>query len=556
MTVNEESVSAIEEEVKEIAKLLSRTAKNYQMYLANNRMFLTSLESLLEGLSDFLEVNEVLTFVVREFELLHDDVTVYSNTDKYQSIAFRMYRDGVRLLSFHRGITQDDLLTFFEALARCMESDNLEEDFVTLLWEKDLQAITYYEVNDFEADYEKLKKDAEAKRGPVRELTRTEIESAPWNRTPPKGDQLKPSIALTPEEIHEVQDLTMTVDDDLFLRRACQVLRQTLELDQSRETLLDMEGAFDGFLDACVARKQIALASEVLTDVTERYENAEEPDVTQALMRIRKARHDEKNLATIAEVLASGSETEHEHCQAYLRQVCPGAIPDLFKLLPHCKRPSARAALASAIAEVSKPEPLDIVKAIDTSNGDEVALALDVLENIGTAEALAGTLRFHRHRSPRVRAKVAHLTARLGSREALEITKRLIVDDDHAVRRRALSSLVDISGDGAAETLLNLFTSNDFHSLAHDSKLSMLLVIRNLSPRKQLEMMKSILNMRRFFKRKSLEDTKLSLIEIMHLMNREVAIPELERMCDRSSGKIQKAAETTLKKVDDEHADI
>jgi HEAT repeat protein len=552
MTVNEGPVSAVEEDVKEIAKLLSRTAKNYQMYLSNNRMFLTSLENLQRGLNDFLEVNEVLTFVVREFDLLHDDVTVYSNTDKYQSIAFRMYRDGIRLLSFHKGIARDDLTAFFETLTKCMETDNLEEDFVTLLWEKDLQAITYYEVNDFEADYEKLKKDAEAKRGAVKKVTRTDIEAAPWNRAPAKGDKLKPSLALTPEELREVQDLTLTVDDDLFLRRACQVLRQTLDLDQAKQTYLDMEGAFDGFLDACVARKQLALASEVLVDITDRYKKMGENDVSQALARIIEARHGEKNLASIAEVLAAGSEIEHEHCQSYLRQVCPQAIPDLVKLLSHCKRPSARVALVSAIADVGRSNPVDIVKGIDTASADEVALALDVLESIGTGEALADALQFRRHTSSRVRAKVARLTARLGNREALETAKGLILDEDHAVRRSALSSLVEISGDGSAGTLMGLFTSNDFHNLAHDSKLSMLLVIRSLSPRRQSEMIKGILKTRRFFKRKPLEDTKVSLIEIMHLMNREIAVPELEHMCEHASGRIRKAAETALKKVDDE----
>jgi HEAT repeat protein len=555
MTVNEEPASAVEEEVKEVAKLLSRAAKNYQMYLSNNRMFLTSLESLQKSLDEFLEVNEVLTFVVQEFELLHDDVTVYTNTDKYQSIAFRMYRDGVRLLSFHKGITQDDLLAFFEALTKCMESDNLEEDFVTLLWEKDLQAITYYEVNDFEADYDKLKRDAEAKKGPAREITETDIKSAPWNRTPPKGDKLKPSVALTPEELHEVQGLTLTVDDDLFLRRACQVLQQTLELDTSKETFLDMEGAFDCFLDACVARKQLALASEVLTDIIDRYEKIQEPDVTAALSRIIRARHDEENLASIAEVLADGSETEHEHCQAYLRQLSAEAISGLFDLLTHCKRPSARAALAAAIAEVAKNEPLNLLKGVDTASGEEVALALDVLETIGTEEALAAALRFYRHRSQRVRAKVAHMTANLGNREALETAKRLILDEDHAVRRRALASLVDISGDGSVETLLPFFTSNEFHDLPHDSKLSMLLVLRNLSPRKQLEMIKSILKMKRFFKRKPLEDTKISLMEVMHLMHRETVVPELERVCDHGAGRIRKAAETAMKKMVDEERD-
>jgi hypothetical protein len=552
MHSNEESVSAVAEEIKEIAKLLSRTAKNYQMYLSNNRMFLASLESLMRVMTDYLEVNEVLTFVVREFELLHGETSVYSNDDKYQSIAFRMYRDGIRLLSFHKGITEDDLLAFFEALARCMDAENLEEDFVTLLWEKDLQAITYYEVNDLEADYETLKEEAEAKRGPAKSISQAEIAAAPWNRAPTKGDKLKPSIVLTQEDLHEVQDLTLTVDDDLFLRRACQVFQQTLDMDPSKETHLELESALNGFLDACIERKQVALASEVLGYMADRYRGFADQEVLQALGRIVKDRHSEKNMASIAEVLAGGSETEHDHCRSYLCSLCPQAIPDLVRLLPHCTRPSARDALTDSIAEVGRPCPPDIIKAIDVSSGDEVALALEVLESIGTEEALDSALQFSRHDSPRVRAKVAQLTARLGNRTALETAKRLIFDEDHSVRRRAVTSLVEISGDGSVETLMSLFTSDDFHGLPHDSKLSMLLVIRSLSPRGQLEMIRGILKTRRFFKHGPVEDTKISLIEIMHLMNREIVLPELDRICKKTSGRARKAAEAALEKANHE----
>jgi tetratricopeptide (TPR) repeat protein len=552
MNSNVDPVCAVDEEVLEIAKLLSRAAKNYQMYLSNNRMFTTSLKILEKALADYLETNDVLTFSVHEFELLHAGAVVYSNTDKYQSIAFRMYRDGVRLLSFHNGITEDDLTAFFEALTRCMETDNLEEDFVTLLWEKDLQAITYFEVNDFEADYETLKKDAEAKRGPVRKISPAEVAAAPWNPAPDKGDRLKPSIALTPEDLYEVRDLTMSVDDDLFLRRACQVFRQTMDLDPSKQTYLDMEGALEGLLDACVRRKQIALASEMLDDLSERYRRLGDREAIESLERIVKSRHDETNMAPVAEVLAGGSETEHEHCRSYLCKLCPRAMPELLRLLPHCTTASARQALAYSVSEVGGSRPTDIVKAIDVNSGEEVAFVLDVLEAIGTEEALSSSLQFGKHGLPRVRAKVAHLAARLGNRNALQIAKSLVLDDDHTVRRRALSSLVEITGDGSTETLIGLFTSNEFHYLTHDSKLSMLLVVRSLSPRGQQEVIRSIMKMRRFFKRGPLEDTKISLLEVIHLMDRETALDEIERARHTSSGRIRKAAETALEKIDHE----
>jgi HEAT repeat protein len=290
----------------------------------------------------------------------------------------------------------------------------------------------------------------------------------------------------------------------------------------------------------------------VLTDIADRYERLGDHEARNALSRITRSRHSERNMASIAEVLAGGSETEHEHCRSYLRQVCPQAIPNLIRLLSHCTRPSARASLAASIAEVGKSCPLDIVRAIDVAVGEEVGLALDVMESIGTEEALASTLQFSKHSSAKVRAKVAQLTAKLGNRKALETARRLILDEDHGVRRRALSSLVEISGDGSAETLISLFTSNDFHNLSHDSKLSMLLVIRSLSLRGQQKVIRSILKVRRFFKRKPLEDTKAALAEILHLMNREIALVELRNLCEKSSGKIRKAAGSALEKMRDE----
>jgi hypothetical protein len=547
-----ETLSRETKEVQEIAKRLSRAAKNYQMYLSNNRMFLTSLDSLENALQDFLEVNETLTLVVHEFELLYENTVVYSNTDKFQSIAFRMYRDGIRLLSFHRGLTKDDILALFDVLTRCMETDNLEEDFVTLLWEKDLQAITYYEVNDFEADYDTLKKEAEKRRGPSRPITSASVAEAPWNKVTAEGDEIKPRIAFTAEDLHEVQDLTLTVDDDLFLRRVCQALRLTIDFDNAKETYLDLERALSGFLDACVAKKQLGLASETLDEVAERYNGFGDQEVGRALARIVKARHTSRNMSCVAEVLAGGNEIEHEHCESYLCKLSPEAIPSVMGLLSHCNRPSARKAVAASLAAIGETCPADIIKCADMGSTEQVELVLDVLEAIGSDAALSSALRFKHDSSARVRARVASLAAKVANKEALETVRSLIEDPDQGVRRRALTSLVDISGDQSTEILMSLYTSKEFHALPHEGKVSMLLAMWGLSSSAQHKVITKIMQTRRFFKRKPLENTKIALVEILHLMDSEVAMSELRRIRDRCSGAIKKAAGTALEKIRDE----
>ena len=548
MSVAEGQTSAVDAEVREIAKLLSMAAKNYQMYLSNNRMFTTSLENLRNALDAFLEENEILTFVVREFELLHRNDPVYSNTDKYQSIAFRMYRDGVRLISFHKGIANEDLLAFFEALTKCMETDNLEEDFVTLLWEKDLQAITYYEVNDFEADYEKLKKKARKGHETTPHLTTSALSEAPWNRITNETEELKPTITLTPEDLEEVRDLSLTVDDELFLRRAGQVLLMTLELDDTKEACVDMVTAFNGYLDKCVSQRQIGPAAEMLMELKRRYAK-KGAEVGEALSKIIAERHIEKNMAMIGEILAGGRETECDLCRIYVSELSEDAIPAVFKLLPHCRHQTARQVLVSSLAAISNAKPARILRCAENAPGEEVELALDALEAIGSEGVLAGTTQFENHSSPRVRAKVASIAARLKTERAREVAESLIRDEDHSVRRRALISLIEIRGEDAVDTLIDLFTSKEFHQLSHDSKLSMLLVIKTLSPTGQQRVIDAIFRMRSFFRRKPIDDTKAALIEITHLMNNRVAQESLGWLAKHSSGRLRQSAKTVLKKV-------
>ncbi len=551
MEMVDTTTTTIENEVKEIAKLLSRAAKNYQMYLANNRMFRTSLENLKSALGEFLEENETLTFVVREFELLHRTDPVYSNTDKYQSIAFRMYRDGVRLLSFHRGITDEDLLAFFESLTRCMETDNLEEDFVTLMWAKDLQAITYYEVNDFEADYQSLSSRAGNElAAPPEPLTPSTLEKAPWNRITTETKELKPTITLTPEDLAEVRDLTLAVDDDVFLRRAGEVLIMTLEIENVPEAYVDMEMAFNSFIDTCVARKCLNLGAEMLTDLKQRYAKYKDEQIEESLRQIVDARHSEKNMTVIGEILSGGRETQCEHCRMYLSELSQEAIPVIFKLLSYSSHQSSRHVLVSSLARIGSADPAQIARCAGPEMAEEAELALETLEAIGTEKALAEAMSFTGNFSPKIRAKVALIAAKLRTSRAQQVAQTLIHDDDHSVRRRALTTLAEITGDRCADTLIKLFTSKDFHQLSHDSKLSMLLVIRTLSPVGQRRVIEAILKSRSLFKRKPMDDTKAALIELAHLMDPEVAEDCLRWLSKHSSGKLRQAAKTTLGKVD------
>jgi HEAT repeat protein len=422
------------------------------------------------------------------------------------------------------------------------------------MWAKDLQAITYYEVNDFEADYQSLSDQAGNELGPQPKpsepLTPATLEEAPWNRITTETEELKPSITLTAEDLAEVRDLTLAVDDEVFLKRAGEVLTMTLEIENVPEAYVDMETAFNAYIDTCLARKCLSLAAEMLRDLKQRYSKFKADEVQKALESIIDARHSEKNVAIIGEILSTGRETQCERCRMYLSELSEEAVPVIFKLLPSSSHQASRHALVSSLARIGAANPERIAKCAGREMAEEAELALEVLETIGTEKALAEAMSFAGNFSPKIRAKVALLASKLRTGHAQEVAETLINDEDHSVRRRALTTLAEITGDRCADTLIGLFTSKDFHQLSHDSKLSMLLVIRALSPVGQRRVIEAILKSRSLFKRKPMDDTKAAVTELAHLMDPEVAADCLRWLSKHSSGKLKQAARTTLEKVD------
>lgn len=71
---------------------------------------------------------------------------------KIPKYIFQMYRDGIRELSFQKGITAEELKEF----ANICSSDfgAIEDDMVTLLWKKDFSAIRYYAVDSLGVEVE------------------------------------------------------------------------------------------------------------------------------------------------------------------------------------------------------------------------------------------------------------------------------------------------------------------------------------------------------------------------------------------------------------------
>ena len=122
-----------------------RAARTYGLSNTVTRRFFDQLQSVMVA---HLETWPVLAVIVDRTELRLEGEVVYRGEDSLgESLAFRLFGDGVREVRFEQGVDGDDLGALLDALWGRSEEDE-DDDVVTRLWAKDLSTISFVTAED------------------------------------------------------------------------------------------------------------------------------------------------------------------------------------------------------------------------------------------------------------------------------------------------------------------------------------------------------------------------------------------------------------------------
>ena len=130
--------------VKRLLMLLDKAAKSSRTYGAANPVAQKFFQQLFDGLTAHLASYSKLAFLVQRSELYFNGEIVYQSEQdsSNESVAFKLYADGIRELTFLEGLAGEDLSFLLDSLWGHQDSGEDDDDIVTRLWSKNLSAIT------------------------------------------------------------------------------------------------------------------------------------------------------------------------------------------------------------------------------------------------------------------------------------------------------------------------------------------------------------------------------------------------------------------------------
>src|SRR3989440_12611073 len=125
-------------------QVLSKGIRATQLYLRNNPVYQRAVDNIRAAFRQIWQATDDLVFDVGESELRWEDNVVYNQDQRTESIAWTLYKDGVRSLAFKPGVEEAEIVSFLGVLqrARSLQAD-AADDLLTLLWAQDFQFVSY-----------------------------------------------------------------------------------------------------------------------------------------------------------------------------------------------------------------------------------------------------------------------------------------------------------------------------------------------------------------------------------------------------------------------------
>lgn len=537
--------------VKEIIQTLIKAKKTIRTYPENNPVYSKIIVTTFSKFSVFFSSNEELVLQIKLNEILFGSERVYFNQEKEDNLAMFFFKDGIRELQFRNGLTPQELEEFLKIITLDFEREAVDDDIVTLLWEKDFQDIKYVADENFlvEDDEEYgLKAENEIK-----------------GKSPASHEfQRAYTDAFNAEDLNEVAVINLTEED---LAR----LAGEINEDNAEDKLEKLSGLlFDILFIAERPSEYEDLVNFIKKTMQYAVISGDLRTFTSILRRLRKYSGDaginetyrkhfssliglassEESIRHICRIFDSEIETNDSFLNEYTEFLDSHAVSPLISALGELKTIKGRRKVLSILVDLGKKDIQTLVKGLRDSRWYVVRNIIYILRQIGDKKAVEYLLNSARHPDVRVRREAIRTLGELKSIHALQALRHSLDDLDLSVRKASVEALCRIGSDTAKRIILAKISEKDFGERDFDEKKAFYEGLSAWDDPDVSEFMIKTLARTSLFKKPQMDEDKACAAHCLGLMGKKEAIPAIEKLKDSGNRLLNDYAINALKRLE------
>ena len=534
---------------KDVIQSLVKAKKTIRLYPENNPIYAKTIEENFSKFADFFNYKDELTLKITQNEMLLDSVQVYHNPESEDNLALFFFRDGLRELSFKKGLSREELEEFFKTITLDFDREDSEDDIVTLLWEKDFQNIKYI------VDEISLMEDEDYESKAVAEIK---------SKAPGDDAFLEAyTDVLNAKDIGDIPIVNLT-DKDI------QLLIKEIERDQSDKTRKFSEILFKMLLNAesqaeyedayCFFKDTIVHCLKhgdlkVFVDILKRAKDiAESPAISEniknQIARLLRVANSDESIRYIGEIFDSN--IDKNILNEYIRFLDKNAIPLFIFLLGERETISARKKVISILIQLGKDDIQAIASALHDTRWYVVRNIIYILRQIGDEGVVKYILNTVRHEDVRVRKEAIKALGELKNPLALQALRECLNDTDITIKKSAVRAIAAIGSETAKRMLLESVSEKSFRDRDFDEKKEFFEVLAQWNDPDVVDFMMRTLKKMSFFKGARSDENRACAAHGLGLMGNKDALPTLYKLKDSRNKLLRDSVNTAIKKIEDD----
>jgi hypothetical protein len=467
---------------RDLISAFIKTIKAFRFYPPDNPTLKGFRDQLLKKFQFFLNKYDSFIFQIGEYDLSFGGKVLYENRDVKTSLAFLFYKDGLRELRFIKGLEEWEVTGLLDIIKRSDNINQLEDDLVTLLWEKDFVHISHLATDEFLEEnpipipdnVDQFRKNLvftppahhvevdlmedERQEGPDLEEVMSKMMKGP----PPIATN-QSVYFLTPEEVEGLRKEVEAEIQPTFVFNISDILFEILALEKGPEPYQHAINVLNKVLEAFLTLGEFQKASDLMKRLyiilkTYELKDWQAEKIRQFILDAGEASRIER----LGKILEREEGIRLEDVNNYLLLLQRNAIQPLIKLLGELKNSKTRRVLCDALSEIGKNAIESIAPFIDDRRWYLVRNIVYILGRIGKEQPLPYLQKAFNHEENRVRREVIQALGLIGGPKAVGILVKALTDEDVRIRSMAAINLGKVGKIAGLAPLLEVVQSKEF----------------------------------------------------------------------------------------------
>jgi len=534
---------------REIIQALIKAKKTFRLYPETNPMYAKTIEDTNVKFRSFFDYRDELTFKIKQNEIFCDSEQIYSSLQREDNLALFFFKDGLREITFKKGFSVKELEDFLKILTVDYDREVLDDDVVTLLWERDFQNLKYVVDEAFlteEEDYEsEAIREIKEKAPEADELTRAYEDSF-------KEETVTDAVIvpLTDKDLHTVvKEIEKDAQDKTG--KLITIIFEMLYQAENKSEYEDVVHFLNSLIEYSITHGELEAALNILKKTKEVSANrsvAEE--ARKSLNLVFSFLGFESTVKLLGELLDSGLEINEKTWNDYVAFLDKNAIQPFITILGELKSIPARKNVISALISLGRKDMPGLAKGLADSRWYVVRNIIYILGKIGDKAAVEHLLKTVNHSDIRVRKEGIKALGELGAPGVFPVLRECLNDPELQIRTAAARALGNIHSTTAKSLILQKMTSATFAKTEFAEKKEFYEVLSRWKDGDVMEFLTRAFKKKTFFKRALNDENRACAAYGLGLLGSKEALPLLNKEKDSKNKLLREYVYSAVKRIE------